>query len=88
MAVIGLLFGKGDFEEALRITAMCGLDADTTASQVGALMGVIVGESGIPTKWKEPLADRVETFVEGFERSRISKMADKTCKVKQLFSKV
>ena len=41
---------------------MCGLDADTTASQVGALMGVIVGEARIPAKWKEPLGDRLETY--------------------------
>ena len=88
MAVIGLLFGKGDFEETLRITALCGLDADTTASQVGALMGVIVGEARIPAKWKEPLGDRLETFVEGFESIRISKMADRTIKVNRSFSKV
>lgn len=88
MVVIGLLFGKGDFEEALRITALCGLDADTTASQVGALMGVIVGESGIPAKWKDPLGDRLETYVEGFERLLISKMADKTIKANQSFSKI
>ena len=85
MMVIGLLFGKGDFEETLRITTQCGQDADTTASQVGALMGVIVGESGIPAKWKDPLGDRLETYVEGFERLRISKMADKTFKVNRSF---
>ena len=88
MMVIGLLFGKGDFEETLRITALCGLDADTTASQVGALMGEIVGESGIPAKWKYPLGDRVETYVEGFEKMKISDIADKTCKVGNLISKV
>ena len=88
MMVIGLLFGKGDFEESLRITALCGLDADTTTSQVGALMGVIVGEAKIPAKWKEPLDDRLETYVEGFEKLRISEMADKSIKVNQSLSKV
>ena len=85
MAVIGLLFGRGDFEETLRITALCGLDTDTTASQVGALVGVILGESGIPAKWKDPLGDRVETYVEGFERMKIPKLAEITCQVEQLF---
>jgi len=78
MAVIGLLFGKGDFEETLRITALCGLDADTTASQVGAVIGGIVGESRIPAKWKDPLGDRVETYVEGFEKMKISELTRKT----------
>jgi ADP-ribosylglycohydrolase len=84
MMVIGLLFGKGDFKEALRVTALCGLDADTTASQAGAVMGVIVGESGIPAKWKDPLGDRLETFVEGFERKKVSKMASKTINLRNL----
>jgi len=86
--VFGLLFSQGDFEEALRIIALCGLDADTTASQVGALMGVIVGASGIPAKWKEPLDDRLEMYVEGFERLRILKMVDKTIKANRSFSKI
>ena len=86
MAVIGLWFGKGDFEETLCITAQCGLDADTTSSQVGAVMGVLVGKARIPTKWKEPLGDRLETFVEGFESLSITIMADRTIKVHRSFS--
>jgi ADP-ribosylglycohydrolase len=85
MAVIGLLYGKGDFSETLRITALCGLDTDTSASMVGALMGVIVGASGIPARWKDPLDDSVETYVEGFERMRISELATKTCSGKNFY---
>jgi ADP-ribosylglycohydrolase len=84
IAVIGLLFGKGDFEESLRITALCGLDADTTASQVGALMGVILGESGIPAKWKDPLGDRLETYVEGYESMRITELVKKVIELAKL----
>ena len=85
MAVIGLLFGKGDFEETLRITTLCGLDADTTAGQVGALLGVMLGESGIPAKWKDPLGDCVEMFAEGYERVRISELTEKTIKIRNQF---
>lgn len=40
-------------------------------------MGVIVGASGIPAKWKDPLGDWVETYVEGFEKLKISELTKK-----------
>ncbi len=86
MLVIGLLFGQGDFEEALRITALCGLDADTTASQVGAVMGVIVGASGIPAKWKDPIGTKLRTYVIGFEEIDVNDLIKMTLNSKAQIS--
>jgi len=87
MLAIRLLFGQGEFEETLRITALRGLDADTTASQASAVMGVIVGAAGIPAKWKDPLGDQVETHVEGFEKVKISELSEKIIRAKNHFER-
>ena len=76
--VIGLLFGEGDFERSMCITAMCGLDTDCSAGQTAAIAGVIAGASGIPAKWKDPIGDDFETFVIGYERLKTSEIADWT----------
>ena len=48
------LYGK-DFEECLLLSNACGEDTDCTCATLGALMGIILGASGIPEKWTAPL---------------------------------
>ncbi len=57
---IGLLYGK-DFAESLCIAVNCGYDTDCTGATVGAILGIIHGSSGLPTKWTEPLGDVIAT---------------------------
>ena len=79
--VIGLLYGNGEFEKALCITNMCGLDTDCTAGQTGAIMGVICGAATIPPKWKDPVGDDFDTYVIGFEKLKTSEVAQRTCAI-------
>jgi len=83
MVVIGLFFGGGDFAEALHFTALCGLDANCTAGQAAALMGVLLGAEKIPEKWKDPLQDKFEIYIRKFESLIISDIAKKTIKNNQ-----
>lgn len=53
--ILGLLYGKGDFEDSLLYAVNCGDDTDCTAATVGSIMGIILGEDGIPLRWKEPV---------------------------------
>ena len=69
----------------IHLAALYWLDADTTAGQVGALLEVILGESGIPAKWKDPLGDRVETYAEGYEKMKISELTERTIKIRNQF---
>jgi len=55
--VMGLLYGKGDFSRTIQITNMGGWDTDCNVGNVGAIMGVAVGLEGIPTYWRDPMAD-------------------------------
>ena len=57
---IGLLYGR-DFAESLCIAVNCGYDTDCTGATVGAILGIIHGNNGLPAKWTEPLGDVIAT---------------------------
>lgn len=58
-AVIGLLYGEGDFKKSIIYTVNCGDDTDCTAGTVGAILGIIGGTAGIPSDWLEFVGDRI-----------------------------
>lgn len=55
--ILSLLYGNGDFSRAVCIANMCGWDTDCNAGNVGAIMGTLVGLSGIDKKWTDPIND-------------------------------
>ncbi len=59
--VIGLMYGEGDFLKSLIYAINCGDDTDCTAATCGAILGIMLGESGIPTDLKEYIGDRIVT---------------------------
>ena len=77
IVTLGLLYGDGDFEKSICITALCGYDTDCNTGNVGAILGVQKGADQIPLKWKEPLGDRFNTYVRGFSERQISKIAER-----------
>lgn len=60
-AVIGLLWGQGDFGKSICIAVNCGDDTDCTAATCGAVLGIILGRSGIPVEWIEPIGEGIKT---------------------------
>ena len=61
LAVIGLLYGEGDFTKSMCIAASCGEDTDCTAGFIGALMGILCGCAGIEKRWIDPIGDEIKT---------------------------
>jgi ADP-ribosylglycohydrolase len=51
LAVAGFLWGEGDPHRSIPATVMLGRDADSTATTVGAWVGALHGESGLPAEW-------------------------------------
>jgi ADP-ribosylglycohydrolase len=47
----------GDFESALSTVLNCGGDTDTSGAIVGALVGAVAGEQGIPSDWLKGIFD-------------------------------
>ena len=60
-SILGLLYGEGDFGKTLAFAVNCGDDADCTAGFAGAVIGIILGKSGIPKKWTDPVGDAIIT---------------------------
>lgn len=59
--ILGLLYGEGDFSRSVCLANNCGDDTDCTAATVGSILGVIMGRSGIPAKWMEPIGESIKT---------------------------
>jgi len=59
--ILGLLYGEGDFGKSVCLANNCGDDTDCTAATVGALLGIIGGRKGIPSKWIEPIGESIKT---------------------------
>jgi ADP-ribosylglycohydrolase/PEP-CTERM motif len=59
-AVIGLLYGDGDFQESVEIGVLCGFDADCGPATIGGLIGLVEGYSGIPSSLTGSASDIYE----------------------------
>ena len=44
-------------------------------------MGAKLGSEAIPLKWREPLQDSFSTYVKGYEKWKISELAQKIVKI-------
>jgi len=53
--VIGLLYGHGDFGRTLEIATRCGQDSDCNPASAGGILGAMLGYSGIPAVWRDPV---------------------------------
>jgi ADP-ribosylglycohydrolase len=74
----GLLWGADDFGATVGFTVLAGLDTDSAAATAGSVWGAIHGARALPAHWTEPLADRVQSAVMGFDGVRISELARRT----------
>ena len=54
--LIGLLYGGGDYLEAIKICTRCGQDTDSNVANCGGVMGVITGYQDLPQAVKTELA--------------------------------
>ena len=61
IAVMGLLYGEGDFGKSMLLAVNCGEDADCTAGSLAATLGIIFGNSSLPEKWIKPINDVIVT---------------------------
>ena len=61
IVLIGWLWGEGDFGKSICLAVNCGEDTDCTAGTLGAILGIIGGEQGIPAKWKKGCSDKIAT---------------------------
>lgn len=61
-AILGILYGKGDFKQSMITAINCGDDTDCTAATVGSILGIMYGKSNLPTDWQEYIGDKIITI--------------------------
>lgn len=61
ITMLGWLYGEGDFGKSICIAAGCCEDADCSAGTIGAILGIIKGEKGLPKKWLDPIDGIINT---------------------------
>lgn len=61
IAIMGLLYGEGDFGKSMLLAVNCGEDADCSAGTLAATLGIILGNSSLPEKWIKPINDVIIT---------------------------
>ncbi len=74
-AVITALWFGSSFDEVMEIIARFGYDVDCNAGEAGSVAGIIYD---VPDRWKDPLNDTLETYVPGYERVSIKRLAGRT----------
>jgi ADP-ribosylglycohydrolase len=80
--VLGLLEARGDFATAITCALNCGYDTDCTAATAGAIIGGILGASGIPDRFRNavPPTYAISGWMLGFPRQgRLDELTDATC---------
>ena len=56
--LMGLLYGKGDFEQTVRIACRCGQDSDCNPANAGGVLGAILGFAAVPERFKSALDEK------------------------------
>jgi hypothetical protein len=79
--IIALWFGNGDFEETLHIIAQAGQDVDCNAAQILSAVGIMNGMDAIPNSFKDPIADRLDTYLRKDKVMSIKQLAQETYEV-------
>ncbi|NHI93400.1 MAG: ADP-ribosylglycohydrolase family protein [Candidatus Lokiarchaeota archaeon] len=89
--ILSLLYGAKDKEDPLGksicVAGMMGYDTDCNCGNIGAILGVQLGEKNIPLKWKEPLQDTFSTYVINHEKWKISELARRVADIGEKFVK-
>ena len=62
LTVLAWYYGENDFEKTIRLATYCGEDADCTAATAGALLGIILGNEKLPSKWIKPIGNIINTL--------------------------
>lgn len=85
--ILGLLYGGKNLKEVLLSSLRCGYDTDCTLATAGALIGQILGASGIPKILAEPIGDELVMGIEyRREEMTLSALARDTARIGVLFS--
>ena len=83
--ILSLLYGakdkKDQFGSSICTAAMMRYDTDCNCGNIGAILGAQIGANNIPSKWKDPLKNSFSTYVKGYEKWKITELAQRITEV-------
>ena len=77
----GLLWGDGDFARTVGLVVQAGWDTDSNGATAGSAYGVLRGAAALPPAFTEPLGDLVHSAIAGYDKARISDLAERTLRL-------
>ena len=87
LIVLALLAGEGDLGRTVVTAASCGWSTKCTCAGAGAVVGAMLGASGIPADWRGAIREelRASPGLVGLPRTgRLGMLAEHTCEVGRL----
>lgn len=78
ITISALLYSECDFEHAISLAVMGGMDTDCNGATAGSLMGALLGAKNLPAKWTAPFGDRLTTYITGQTELSISDLVKRT----------
>ncbi len=73
-----LLFGGDDLTKTLSIAVLPGFDTDCNGATAGSVLGIKLGAAKLPESWLAPMHDTLYSGVDGYPKSSIKALAEKT----------
>jgi ADP-ribosylglycohydrolase len=79
LVAAALIYGNGEFGRSICNVVMGGWDTDSNGATVGSVAGTMLGR--VPDQWVDPLHDTIRSSMKGFDRSSISRLAERTVRI-------
>jgi ADP-ribosylglycohydrolase len=73
--------GAGDYEATITAAVTGGWDTDSVGATAGSLAGALLGASALPSRWIDPLRNRLASSVPGFDGIGFDELARRTAAV-------
>ncbi len=83
IVAMGLLYGEGDYEKAITRAVLPCFDTDCNGATVGSIMGMMLGARALPEKWTGVMNDTIHTDLQGYQTTKISRLAEEMFQIHQ-----
>ena len=81
LMAFALARSQGDFGEAVALAVTGGWDTDSVGATVGSVCGGLAGFRKLPTRWTDPLADRLASSLPGCDGAAFTELASRTARL-------